>query len=209
VRVSGVGRRPSNPLMHRTDAPPAGLSTAPQKFKIEVTALRPLRQPSPLKSHAHAQKRPHHRRQQRHRLELARALAARATASSSPRATWPNPRLSSRTSSPATRRQRRGDAARLGDFADVDRFAKELLAKMPVIDVLALNSGSTPAPPAAQRPGSHDRHHALRPLPPHPAPARSRESRAAGRIVVTSSLMHNYGKIDEASFTDATRHKRA
>jgi NAD(P)-dependent dehydrogenase (short-subunit alcohol dehydrogenase family) len=96
----------------------------------------------------------------------------------------------------------------LGNDADVDRFAAELLAKMPRIDVLMLNSGLYT--------------HGLRKL------ANGLESmigimhfghfrltqrlleavKAApqGRIVVTSSVGHNMGRIDEASFTDPSRH---
>lgn len=97
----------------------------------------------------------------------------------------------------------------LGDFADIDRFAGELKAQMPVLDILMLNSGLYT--------------HGLRKL------ANGLESmigimhfghfrltqrlldavKAApqGRIVVTSSFAHNGGKIDEASFTDPSQHR--
>lgn len=97
----------------------------------------------------------------------------------------------------------------LGDFSDIDRFARELLAKMPVIDVLALNSGLYT--------------HGLRQLPNglesmigimHFGHFRlanrlldAVKAAPQGRIVVTSSVGHKAGRIDEASFTDPGRHK--
>jgi NAD(P)-dependent dehydrogenase (short-subunit alcohol dehydrogenase family) len=95
----------------------------------------------------------------------------------------------------------------LGDFADVDRFARELLAKMPVIDILMLNSGLYT--------------HKLRLLPTglesmigimHFGHFRLAQRlleavKAAdqGRIVVTSSVGHKAGKINEAAFTDPSQ----
>lgn len=97
----------------------------------------------------------------------------------------------------------------LGDFADVDRFARELLAKMPVIDVLMLNSGLYTH--GLRKLGNglesmigimHFGHFRLtqRLLD-------ALKSAPQGRIVVTSSVGHNFGKIDQASFTDPSRHK--
>ncbi len=96
----------------------------------------------------------------------------------------------------------------LGDFADVDRFAQALLAKMPVIDVAILNSGLYT--------------HGLRKLANglecmigimHFGHFRltqrlldALKAAPQGRIVVTSSVAHNLGSIDEASFTDPSRH---
>ncbi len=96
----------------------------------------------------------------------------------------------------------------LGDFADVDRFARELLVKMPVIDILMLNSGLYA--------------HKLRVLPNglesmigimHFGHFRlvqrlldAVKAADQGRIVVTSSMMHRASGIDEASFTDPSRH---
>jgi NAD(P)-dependent dehydrogenase (short-subunit alcohol dehydrogenase family) len=96
----------------------------------------------------------------------------------------------------------------LGDFADVDRFAAELLAKMPVIDVLALNSGLYTRPrllPNGLEAMIGIMHFGHFRLTQHLLEAV--KAAPQGRIVVTSSLMHTYGKIDEASFTDPKRHK--
>ncbi len=97
----------------------------------------------------------------------------------------------------------------LGDFADVDRFAKELLAKMPVLDILMLNSGLYTHGLRKLKNGlesmigvMHFGHFRLT--------QRLLEAvRAApqGRIVVTSSVGHNAGKINEASFTDPSQHR--
>lgn len=96
----------------------------------------------------------------------------------------------------------------LGDFADVDRFAGELLKKMPVLDVLMLNSGLYSHGLRKLKNGlesmigiMHFGHFRLT--------QRLLEAVKAapqGRIVVTSSVGHNAGKIDEASFTDPSRH---
>lgn len=97
----------------------------------------------------------------------------------------------------------------LGDFADVDRFAAEVLAKMPAIDVLALNSGLytnglrlLPNGLESMIGIMHFGHFRL-------AHRLLDAVKAApqGRIIVTSSVGHKAGKIDEASFTDPKRHK--
>lgn len=97
----------------------------------------------------------------------------------------------------------------LGDFAQVDRFAGELLAKMPVIDVLMLNSGLYTHGERKLANGlesmigiMHFGHFRLtqRLLD-------ALKAAPQGRIVVTSSVGHKLGKIDEASFTDTSRHK--
>ena len=97
----------------------------------------------------------------------------------------------------------------LGDFTDVDRFAAELLAKMPVIDVLALNSGlytqglrKLPNGLESMIGIMHFGHFrfAQRLLD-------AVKAAPQGRIVVTSSVAHKAGKIDEASFTDPSRHR--
>lgn len=95
----------------------------------------------------------------------------------------------------------------LGDFAEVDRFAAELLQRMPAIDVLALNSGmwtrglrKLPNGLEAMIGVMHFGHFRLT--------QRLLEALKAapqGRIVVTSSVMHTRGKIDEAAFTDPSR----
>jgi NAD(P)-dependent dehydrogenase (short-subunit alcohol dehydrogenase family) len=97
----------------------------------------------------------------------------------------------------------------LGDFADVDRFATEVLKRMPVIDVLMLNAGLYTM--RMHRLGNgyeamigimHFGHfrlvqHLLKAV----------EKAEQGRIVVTSSVGHRLGRIDEASFTDPKRHR--
>lgn len=97
----------------------------------------------------------------------------------------------------------------LGDFADIDRFAGELLATMPVIDVLILNAGLYTNGLRKLKSGfesmigiMHFGHFRLvqRLLD-------AVKAAPQGRIVVTSSVAHNAGKIDEASFRDPSRHK--
>ena len=96
----------------------------------------------------------------------------------------------------------------LADFANVDAFARELLAKMPVIDVLILNAGlytlklGTLASGYESMMGiMHFGHFRLaRQLLP------AVQAAAQGRIVVTSSMIHQLGKIDEQSFKDPSRH---
>lgn len=97
----------------------------------------------------------------------------------------------------------------LGDFADIDRFAGDLLATMPAIDVLILNAGLYTNGLRKLKSGleamigiMHFGHFRLvqRLLDAVKADPQ-------GRIVVTSSVGHNYGKIDEASFRDPSRHR--
>jgi NAD(P)-dependent dehydrogenase (short-subunit alcohol dehydrogenase family) len=97
----------------------------------------------------------------------------------------------------------------LGDFADVDRFARELLVKLPVIDGLILNAGlytmklHTLANGFEAMMGiMHFGHFRLT--------QRLLEAVKAapqGRIIVTSSVMHQYGRINEASFRDPSQHR--
>jgi retinol dehydrogenase-14 len=99
----------------------------------------------------------------------------------------------------------------LGDFADVDRFARELLATMPVIDVLMVNSGLYTHKLRKLGNGlesmigvMHFGHFRLA--------QRLRgalEAAPQARVVVTTSVGHNYGRIDEASWTDPSRHRIA
>lgn len=97
----------------------------------------------------------------------------------------------------------------LGDFADVDRFARELLAKMPAIDVLILNAGLYTMKLHRLASGleammgiMHFGHFRLM---RHLLDAVKAAPRA--RVIVTSSVMHQYGRIDEASFRDPARHR--
>lgn len=97
----------------------------------------------------------------------------------------------------------------LGDAADIDRFAAELLARMPTLDVLALNAGlytlklrRLPNGYEAMIGVMHFGHFRLT-MRLLDALQRAEQ----GRIVVTSSLMHRFGRIDEASFTDPARHR--
>lgn len=97
----------------------------------------------------------------------------------------------------------------LADFGDIDRFAAEVLAKMPLLDTLMLNAGLYTMKPRKLPNGleamigvMHFGHFRL---------ARylldAVKAAPQGRIVVTSSMMHKYGRIDEASFTDPSRHR--
>lgn len=99
-------------------------------------------------------------------------------------------------------------ALNLADFGEIDRFAPELLEKMPVIDVLMLNSGMYTQPLRKLKNGfeamigvMHFGHFRLvnQILP-------AVEAAEQGRIVVTSSIGHNAGRINEASFTDPSQH---
>ncbi len=96
----------------------------------------------------------------------------------------------------------------LGDFDDIDRFAPELLAKMPVIDVFMMNSGLY-ANPLRKLPNGFEAmigimHFGHFRLTRHILGAIKAASQ--GRIVVTSSVGHNGGKIDESSFKDPSMH---
>lgn len=97
----------------------------------------------------------------------------------------------------------------LGDFDNIDRFAPALQEAMPEIDVLILNAGlytnglrKVTSGFEAMMGIMHFGHFRLaqKLLP-------AVEAADAGRIVVTSSMAHNAGKINEASFTDPSRHK--
>ncbi len=97
----------------------------------------------------------------------------------------------------------------LGDFDDVDRFAQAALAKMPVIDVLILNAGLYTLKLHTLRNGFEAMmgimHFGHFRLVQHLLPAV--KSAAQGRVIVTSSVMHKLGKINEASFRDPSQHK--
>ena len=97
----------------------------------------------------------------------------------------------------------------LADFGNIDQFAQTLLAKMPVIDVLILNAGlytlklgTLPNGYESMMGVMHFGHFRL---------ARhlldAVKAATQGRIVVTSSMIHNLGKIDEASFKNPSLHK--
>src|SRR5438132_8939931 len=97
----------------------------------------------------------------------------------------------------------------LGDFADVDRFAAELLQKMPVLDVLMLNAGLYTMK-MHRLPNGYEAmigimHFGHFRLTQHLID--SVKKAPQGRIVVTSSVGHRFGRIDEASFTDPSRHR--
>lgn len=96
----------------------------------------------------------------------------------------------------------------LADFANVDGFAEAVLQKMPVIDLLILNAGAYTMKLHTQANGyeamigsMHFGHFRLA-----QKLLGAVKAAAQGRIVVTSSMIHALGKIDEASFTDPSRH---
>ena len=99
----------------------------------------------------------------------------------------------------------------LGDFDNIDAFAPALLEAMPEIDVLILNAGLYTNGLRMVKSGfeamigvMHFGHFRLtqKLLP-------AVEAAEAGRVVVTSSVAHTPGKINEASFTDPSKHKIA
>lgn len=96
----------------------------------------------------------------------------------------------------------------LGDFAGVDRFAAQLLKKMPALDVLMLNAGLYTMKLHRLANGYEAMigimHFGHFRLTQHLLPALKAAPQA--RIVVTSSMGHRFGRIDEASFTDPSRH---
>ena len=96
----------------------------------------------------------------------------------------------------------------LGDFADVDHFARELLARMPVIDVLMLNAGLYTIK-LSHLPNGYESMIGIMHFGHFRLTQRLLDAVKAapqGRIVVTSSVGHKFGKIDETSFTDPSRH---
>ncbi|MGH8461548.1 MAG: SDR family oxidoreductase [Stenotrophobium sp.] len=97
----------------------------------------------------------------------------------------------------------------LADFANVDAFATQLLATMPVIDVLILNAGLYTLKLHKLGNGYEAMmgimHFGHFRLVQHLLDAV--KTAPQGRIVVTSSMIHKLGKIDEASFTDPSRHR--
>lgn len=97
----------------------------------------------------------------------------------------------------------------LGDFDDIDRFAPRLLERMPVMDVVILNAGLFTNGLRKVKSGyeammgiMHFGHFRLaqKILP-------AVQAAEQGRIVVTSSMMHALGRINEASFADPARHR--
>ena len=102
-------------------------------------------------------------------------------------------------------------ALELSDFAAIDNFAEQLLERMPVIDVLILNSGLYTNGLRTLDNGfeamigiMHFGHFRL-----------TQKLQAAvvaaeqGRIIVTSSMAHKIGTIKQASFTDPSKHRLA
>lgn len=96
----------------------------------------------------------------------------------------------------------------LGDFADVDRFAEQLLQRMPVIDVLILNAGlythgtrSLPNGLEAMIGIMHFGHFRLVQNLRDAVTAAS-----AGRIVVTASLAHRLGRLRFETFDAPRKH---
>ena len=96
----------------------------------------------------------------------------------------------------------------LADFANVDHFSGTLLKTMPVIDVLILNAGLYTTKLHTLANGYEAMmgimHFGHFRLAQHLLNAV--KASAQGRIVVTSSMIHNIGTIDEASFTNPKRH---
>jgi NAD(P)-dependent dehydrogenase (short-subunit alcohol dehydrogenase family) len=97
----------------------------------------------------------------------------------------------------------------LAEFSDIDRFARELLVKMPVIDVLILNAGLYTVKLHRLKNGfeammgiMHFGHYRLT-----QGLLEAVKAAKQGRIIVTSSVMHQYGRINEASFSDPSQHK--
>lgn len=96
----------------------------------------------------------------------------------------------------------------LGDFSDIDRFAEQLTARLPVIDVLMLNAGlltrgirTLPSGLEAMIGIMHFGHFRLT--------ARLRaavEAAPAGRIVVTASGAHRIGRLRFETFEEPRRH---
>ncbi|WP_028081826.1 SDR family oxidoreductase [Solimonas soli] len=96
----------------------------------------------------------------------------------------------------------------LGDFADIDRCAADVLARMPTLDVLILNAGLYTLKLRTLQSGfeamfgiMHLGHFRLT-----QKLLDAVKAAAQGRVVVTSSAIHALGKIDEASFRDPSRH---
>ena len=96
----------------------------------------------------------------------------------------------------------------LADFAQIDRFADHLLKRVTTIDVLILNAGmyttrlhTLPSGYEAMIGVMHLGHFRLA--------QRLLDAVVAapqGRIIVTSSMMHQLGRIDARSFTNPRRH---
>lgn len=97
----------------------------------------------------------------------------------------------------------------LSDFDAIDRFAEDLLTRMPVIDVLILNAGLYTNVTRRLDNGleamigiMHFGHFRLTNKLLDAVKAAGQ-----GRIVVTSSMIHKVGKINEASFHDPSQHR--
>lgn len=99
----------------------------------------------------------------------------------------------------------------LSDLADVDRFTEALLERMPTIDILILNAGLY-THGARQLPNGLEAmigvmHFGHFRLVQNLLTAVKLASR--GRIVVTSSVAHRFGRTNFKSFTDASQHRVA
>lgn len=97
----------------------------------------------------------------------------------------------------------------LSDFDAIDRFAADLLARMPVIDVLILNAGLYTNGLRRLDNGfesmvgiMHFGHFRLTNKLLDAVKAAEQ-----GRIVITSSMIHKAGKISETSFHDPSQHR--
>ncbi len=97
----------------------------------------------------------------------------------------------------------------LADFAQIDRFSEELLTRMPVIDVMILNAGLYTLKLQTLANGYEAMmgimHFGHFRLVQNLLDAVKAAPRA--RIIVTSSMMHKIGKINQASFTNPSRHR--
>lgn len=97
----------------------------------------------------------------------------------------------------------------LGDFGDVDRFIAKARAQMPVIDVLILNAGLYTLK-LSKLPNGFESMFGIMHLGHFRLATGLLDALKAapqGRIVVTSSMLHAISGIDEASFTDPSRHR--
>lgn len=97
----------------------------------------------------------------------------------------------------------------LGNFDDIDRFVPVLMQKMPVIDVLMLNAGLYTHKLRKLNNGYEAMigimHFGHFRLTQQLLPAVKKAEQ--GRIVVTSSVGHNLGRIVEPSFRDPGQHR--
>lgn len=96
----------------------------------------------------------------------------------------------------------------LGDFADIDRFAEQLVARMPVIDVLILNAGLYTHGTRSLANGLEAMigimHFGHFRLVQHLRDAVV--AAPAGRIVITASLAHRFGRLRFETFDTPRKH---